>query len=119
MEAEGVAKEVVEEAAGAAAVAAAANVNARSAKEREAFARQYPNMPRPGSLTLASGEPDHDDDGGSRSPSSGRPVVVHQDGGRVRSPPPDEIPPTYDSIPPEERLTPGSRGGATAGPSGS
>lgn len=72
--------------------------NPRSAKEREAMAARYGRQP--GQLGLAT---QHEEAGGSDE----GPVVVHRDGGRVREDPgvepPREIPPTYDSIPADER----------------
>lgn len=71
--------------------------NPRPTKEREAMAARYGRQP--GQLGLATqleepGGHDH------------APVVVHRDGGRLREDtgePPREIPPTYDSIPADER----------------
>ena len=76
----------------------------RSAKEREAYSR----FNAPGSSGGMSGEA-----GGSAEPGlrvmnqQDEDVVVHQDGGRIRIPVDDEpvereIPPTYDSIPPDD-----------------
>jgi len=76
----------------------------RSAKEREAYAQRFGTSGNPayasgsgGALRLATGSP-VDDDASSN-------VVVHQDGGRIRPEhqSPNEIPPTYDSLPPDER----------------
>jgi hypothetical protein len=76
----------------------------RSAKEREALAARYG---RPGGLGLSTQheEPGHDEVGAGAGSSGGEGVVVHQDGGRVRDEDegPTEIPPTYDSIPADER----------------
>lgn len=82
----------------------------RSAKEREALASRYG---RPGGLGLSTQheEPDYDGlgpgpgAGAGAGSSGGEGVVVHQDGGRVRDEDegPTEIPPTYDSIPADER----------------
>jgi len=85
----------------------------RSAKEREALAARYG---RQGGLGLSTQheEPGYDEvapgaGAGTRAgagTSGGEGVVhVHQDGGRVRDEDegPTEIPPTYDSIPADER----------------
>jgi hypothetical protein len=74
----------------------------RSAKEREAYAQRYGNSSAGGSgnLHLATIPPEERDDQSSN-------VLVHQDGGRYRAEEPvttpREIPPTYDSLPHDER----------------
>lgn len=76
----------------------------RSAKEREALVARYG---RSGGLGLSTQheEPVHDDVRAGAGSGGNEGVVVHQDGGRVREEdqPPTEIPPTYDSIPADER----------------
>jgi hypothetical protein len=77
----------------------------RSAKEREALAARYG---RQGGLGLSTQHEESAYDGieAGAGSSGGEAVVVHQDGGRVRDEAeegPTEIPPTYDSIPADER----------------
>lgn len=86
--------------------------NPMSAKEQEAQASRYGSRNR---LALASQTDEQSNPrtslgrghSGQGSIGSGN-VVVHQDGGRMQVPhndhePPSEIPPTYDSIPADDR----------------
>jgi len=66
----------------------------RSAKEREAYAQRYGAAGVPGQRPLMLATNSEEDS----------PVVIHQDGGRVPEDHPQrEIPPTYDSLPANER----------------
>lgn len=86
--------------------------NPISSKEREAQAARYGSRNQLGLVTQADEPQDPRMSlgrGGSGQGSIGSGnIVVHQDGGRVQVPhndhePPSEIPPTYDSIPTDDR----------------
>ncbi|KAF7982681.1 hypothetical protein HWV62_27166 [Athelia sp. TMB] len=88
--------------------------NPPSSKEQEAQAARYASRNRLGLATqpddVASPRMSLGRGGSGQGSIGSGSVVVHQDGGRVQVPqhdhePPSEIPPTYDSIPADDRAS--------------